>query len=246
LQARRTLACPRSDMRLLGALLVSTLALAPACSRPEADPVAEGGPSPASLDPARPLPSPLPEVVARVNGEPIRFAQIVPMAGREMENDPEAVGEGGRNRAVRRALERYIDRELLFQEARARGITADQRTLEWTYDQARQEHADDEAWEAFLADEGLDPEAFKTEMRIQHTVSALLEAEAGGVPVSDDQARAAFEANPSAFAPPGQPPPSFDAARDLVKAALRQQRLSEITRRLVGDLRARARIEIFL
>lgn len=233
-------------MRLASALVASTLTLLGACSRPEPGPVAEADPSPASLDPGRPLPSPLPEVVARVNGEPIRFAQIVPMAAREMEDDPEAVGEEGRNRAVRRALDRYVDRELLFQEARARGIVADQRTLEWTYDQARQEHADEEAWEAFLAEERLDPQAFRTEMRIQHTVSALLEAEGGGVSVSDGEARAAFEANPSAFAPPGQPPPSFDAARDLVKSALRQQRLSEITRRLVGDLRARARIEIFL
>ena len=232
-------------MRLLGAILVSTLALAPACSRPEGDPVAEGTPSPASLDPARPLPSPLPEVVARVNGEPIRFAQIVPMAGREMENDPEAVGESGRNRAVRRALERYIDRELLFQEARARGITADQRTLEWTYDQARQEHADDEAWEAFLADEGLDPEAFRTEMRIQHTVSALLEAEAGGE-VTDEEARRAFEADPSAFAPPGQPPEPFEAVRQRVKDVLYQGRLAGATRRLLDGLRARAKIETFL
>jgi hypothetical protein len=185
------------------------------------------------------------EVVARVNGEPIRFAQIVPMARREMESDPEAVGESGRNRAVRRALERYIDRELLFQEARARGIAADQRNLEWTYDQARQEHADDEAWEAFLAEEGLDPQAFRTEMRIQHTVSALLEAERGA-PTGDDEAREAYEADPSAFAPEGQPPAPFDVVRERVKGVLDQRRLAEVTKRLLEDLRARAKIEVFI
>lgn len=230
-------------MRLAAALLAPTLTLLVACAPPEADPAA--APSPASTDPARPLPSPLPEVVARVNGESIRFAQIVPMARREMENDPEAVGESGRNLAVRHALDRYIDRELLFQEARARGIVADQRTLEWTYDQARQEHADEEAWEVFLAEEGLDPQGFKTEMRIQHTVSALLEAEGAGA-VGDDEARRVFEANPSAFTPAGQPPASFEAVREQVKGVLYQQRLSEVTRRLLEDLRARARIEVFL
>ena len=233
-------------MRPARAPLASVLTLFVACSGPESGPVATASGSSATEDLSRPLPSPLPDVVARVDGQPIRFAQIVPMARREIEGNDEAAGESGRNLAVRRALERYIDRELLFQEARSRGIGADQRALDWAYDQARTEHPDKEAWETVLAEEGLDPQSFRTEMRIQHTVSALLEAETGGVPVGDDEARRAFDADPSAFAPLGQPPPSFDSVREEVKAVLGQRRLEEITNRLVEELRARARIETFL
>jgi hypothetical protein len=175
-------------MRPLSLLLLSGLVALGGCSAPEAD----TGPSAevtATPDPGRPLPSPFPDVVARVNGEPIRFAQIVPLARQEMarlSNDEQAAG---RPAAVRRALERYIDRELLFQEARARGFTVDERRLAWAYDQARQEYPDDEEWEAFLAEEGLDPQALRTEIRIQQTVGALLEAEAEQAGVTDEADR---------------------------------------------------------
>ena len=232
-------------MRTAFVLLASIPTLLVACSRPET-PAATASPSPASADPARPLPSPLPEVVARVDGQPVLFAQIVPMARREMERNDAEEGERARNVAVRRALERYIDRELLFQEARSRGISADQRALDWAYDQARQEHPDDAAWKAFLAEGGLDPRSFKTEMRIQYTVSALLDAEAGGLSVDDDEARSVYEADPLAFVPVGQTPPPFDAVREEVTGVLRQRGLDEVTSRLVEELRARARIETLL
>jgi hypothetical protein len=44
----------------------------------------------------------------------------------------------------------------------------------------------------------------------------------------------------------GQTPPPFDAVRAEVTAALRHRQLVEITNHLLEDLRARARIEIFL
>ena len=233
-------------MRLASLLLASILTVLVACSRPETGSAVTASPSPASTDPARPLPSPFPDVVARVDGQPIRFAQIVPMARREMANLPEEERESSRPVAVRRALERYIDRELLFQEARSRGISADQRALDHSYDRARLEHPGEEEWVAFLAEEGLDPQSFRMEMRIQHTVSGLLQAETGGAPVGDDEARSAYEANPSAFVPADQAPPPFDSVREEVTAVLRQQRFEEITNRLLQKLRARARIETFL
>jgi hypothetical protein len=168
------------------------------------------------------------------------------MARREMANLPEEERESSRPLAVRRALERYIDRELLFQEARSRGISADQRALDLSYDRARLEHPGEEEWEAFLAEEGLDPQSFRMEMRIQHTVSGLLRAETGGLPVGDAEARSAYEANPSAFLSADQVPPPFDSVREEVKAVLRQQRFEEITNRLLRELRASARIETFL
>jgi hypothetical protein len=232
-------------MRPACALTASLLTLLAACSRPETPAITTSN-SPSSEDPARPLPSPLPEVVARVDGQPIFFAQIVPMARREMQADDDAYEESDRNRVVRRALQRYIDRELLFKEARSRGISADQRALDWAYDQARREHPDEEAWVAFLAQEGLDPQSFKTEMRVQHTVSALLREEVGEVPVSEEEARSAYEAESADFVSPGATAPPFDEVREEVKRILRQRQLDEVTSRLLEKLRARARIETFL
>jgi hypothetical protein len=164
-------------MRLAAPILASSLCAVVACTSPEADPPASAEATTAS-DPSRPLPSPFPEIVARINGEPIRFAQIVPLARRELDRLPEDERAAGRPAAVRRALERYIDRELLFQEAQSRGLTVDPRRVEWAYDQARREFPAEADWEAFLAEEGLDPPSLRTEIRIQQMVEALLEKEA--------------------------------------------------------------------
>jgi predicted transcriptional regulator len=228
-------------MRSACALLVVASTLVVACTGPEEGPAVATG----ELDPGRPLPSPLPDVVGRVNGQPIRLAQILPMARRVMVDIPADERDSSRPLALRRGLERYIDREVLFQEARARGLDADQKVLDWAYDQARREHVDEEAWKETLAEQGLDPQSYRVELRIQHTVNALLEAEAG-LPVGEDEVHRAFDENPSAFAPPGQPPPSFEDVRDDVTAIVTQRRIENTSRELVEDLRARARIETFL
>jgi hypothetical protein len=162
-------------MRLATLILVISLCAVGACSGPEAVSSARAV---ASSDPSRPLPSPFPDVVARIDGRPIRFAQIVPLARRELASLPEEERAAGRPAAVRRALEHYIDRELLFQEAQSRGLTVDPRRVQWAYDQARQEFPNDADWEEFLAEEGLDPQSLRTEIRIQQMVEALLQDEA--------------------------------------------------------------------
>jgi len=152
---------------------VALLVLLPAaCSRGPA-----AAPSSAAADPARPLPSPVPEVVARVNGQPIRIQQILPMAKAELDRVSVADRDRKKPEVLRHALQRYVDRELLVQEALARGVEADSRDVDWAYDQMRREHPDEKAWEEFLAGQGMDPKTFRTELRTQQTVAALLEQE---------------------------------------------------------------------
>jgi len=204
-------------------------------------------PSPASAahDPARPLPSPVPEIVARVNGEPIHLSQILPLAKADLDKVHVSERDAHRPVAVRHALQRYIDRELLLQEALAHGIKADTRQVDWAYDQARREYPDDQAWRDHLAAEGFDQDSFKAELRIQHTVSALLQREVGGLSVSEDEARSAYEADPSAWGVEGDAPP-FEEVKDHVRDVLLRRKRADATRALVSRLRARARIETYL
>jgi hypothetical protein len=185
-----------------------------ACARPE------GG---ASTDANRPLPSPVPEIVARVNGQAIRLGQIVPMARAELESLPEAERDGKKPEALRRALEKYVDRELLVQEALSRGVEADSRQVDWAYDQMRREHPDDKAWERFLAGQGMDPQSLRAELRAQHTIAALLDQEMQERPV-----------------------PEKDAGGGEGKAAVPQPQREEVQAGLLARLRAKARIEILL
>ena len=226
--------------------VVTALALAlSACSRPGGGPSASVSPSPA--DPGRPLPSPVPEVVARVKGRAIRIQQILPLAKAEL--DRLAVAERAKRKPVvlRNALQQYVDRELLVQEALVRGVQADTRAVDWAYDQLRREHGDEAAWNTFLVGQGMDPQSFRGELRAQHTVAALLEQEVRAYPIPEEEARAAFAANPRGFGPQGaETPPAFESVRAQVEATLRQYKRDEIHAALLARLRARARIETFL
>jgi hypothetical protein len=236
--------CPRATV--LAAAVV--LALLTACSRGPGR--AAVAPSPYPTDDAsllRPLPSPLPDVIARVNGEPIRVEQVLPMAKKDLDERPAEEIAKRKPLALRRALLKYVDRELLVQEALARGVTADTRRVDWAYDQLRREHPDDAEWAAFLLKQGLDPQRFRTELRVQQTVAALVDDELDKTPVTDAEARTAYDRNPTLFSPVGPNGPApFESVKDAVVAAVRETRRPATIEALLARLHATGRIEIFI
>jgi hypothetical protein len=195
---------------LAPALLVLALA---GCSRPAAGPARSRSDA---LDPARPLPSPIPDVVARVNGEPVRIHQILPMAKTELDRVSVAQRDQKKPEVLRHALQQYIDRELLLQEALARGIQADAADVDWNYDQMRRAHPDEATWTEFLAKQGMDPQSFRAELRAQQTVAVLIGQEARQALGGDTD------------------PARLEEMQPVVQ------------RTLVARLRAKARIELFL
>jgi hypothetical protein len=226
----------------LALLAVSALA----CSQGKPSGSAPATPTP-SADPARPLPSPVPEVVARVNGQPIALQQILPLAKAALDSVPTSKRDKSMPLVLRNSLDIYVERELLLQEALARGISADTRAVDWAYDQARRGHPDEAAWAAFLEKQGGTPQSFRAELRIQKTIAALLEQEVRTAPISADEVRAAYDANPLSFGPPGaRTPAPFESVRDAVEKAVREAKKEEIVIALVVRLRSQARIELLL
>jgi hypothetical protein len=227
--------------------VVPLLLLLASCTEAPAPDAAETAAGTPKADPSRPLPLPLPDVVARVNGQEIRIRQILPLAKAALDKVSVAERDKRKPQVVRQALDSYVTRELLLQEALARGIAADTRDVEQSYDQMRAEHAGDAEWAYFLSEQGSDPQAFKAELRVQHTVAALVAQEVQGWPVPEPEARAVFESNPQGFGPPGAAgPPSFEAVRSEVEQAVRQHKVEEIQAALVARLRARAKIELYI
>ncbi len=156
-----------SRLVLLLSLLAGCTATAPApAPSPSASPAA-------GADAA--LPDPLPDIVARLDGEPIYLRQVVPLARNWLDKAKDRDKE--KPTIMRQALREYVDRELLLREALARGIEADTRTVQRLYDAARAEHPDEEEWKSHLWGRGFDPQAFKVELRVQQTIEGLLARE---------------------------------------------------------------------
>jgi len=173
-----------------------------ACSRPAPEPTPAPGPSPpeagATPDANRPLPDPLPDAVARVNGRPIPLSGVQLLA-------ESALAQGlDRERkpfAYRNAADQLIVRELLLEEALERGVQAGTEAVERAYDEARVAYKDDEAWRDYLAVQGMTDTSFRSELRVQLTVKELLRREAAAVAAPTlEEVRAFYDAHPDRFA----------------------------------------------
>jgi peptidyl-prolyl cis-trans isomerase C len=123
-----------------------------------------------------------------VNGEPIPILNVRVFAERHLANG--TIPKDQRALAYRTALDQFVVRELLFQEALVRGLEPDRKTIDAAEDKARGAYTDEKVWVALLAEQGLTPDRLKAEVRIQQTVNALLEQEAAKIPpetVSDEE-----------------------------------------------------------
>jgi len=179
---------------------------APASAAPAASPVASpaGARSsdpgaPPEIDRTTPLPNPLPEVAGRVNGHPISL-RLVRLLAEQMAPPGKPPGPP-EPFAYRQALQQAIIREILFEEAVARKIQADDASIEQAYNEARLNFKDDKAWTALLAGQGMDPQSYRAELRMNHTIQKMLSQVADQAPaqVTDQEAQAFYDTHPALF-----------------------------------------------
>jgi hypothetical protein len=204
-------------------------------------------PSPGSLAPNldAPLPKPMPDILARVNGHPVTARQVVPLAKKTLDKGNDQDREARKPRALREALHDYVDRELLFAESLERGLRADDRVVQYAYDRARVDHPNDQEWAETLSSQGFDVQGYKDELRAEETIKALLREIAGPVSVTDEEARARYEAHREDFpAPAGKA--DFAAVKEQVKARIIEEKSQPRLRELIKALRAKARIETYI
>jgi predicted transcriptional regulator len=188
----------------------------------------------------------MPDILARVNGQPVTTRQVVPLAKKAIEKEGALERDKKKPRVMRAALQDYIDRELLLAEALTRGLRADDRAVQSAYDRARVEHPDDKDWAEQLSFQGFDPQSYKNELRAEETIKALLREIASHVLVTDEEARARYEARPEEFpAPPGAQA-DFTVVKEDVKARILEEKSQPRLRELITALRAKARIETYI
>jgi parvulin-like peptidyl-prolyl isomerase len=161
--------------------------------------------APPEIDRTSPLPEPLPDIAATVNGHaiPIRNVKVLAdsaMFGQKLPPDQKPY-------MYRKAMHQFIIRQLLFDEAVARGLTADQKRMDAAENEARAPYGDDKAFNTFLSSQGMDLEAFKTELRTQFTVNALTQQEADKIQpdgLGEEELKRYYDEHPQEFTVTGR------------------------------------------
>lgn len=192
--------------RLIIALVAVSLASAAACSKEPAAsqaPAAQPAASPAGMagQPAvKPVPAELPEVVARVNGQPVKRDELQ-LAIRNLEGRAgSAVPPDQRDRVYREVLDRIVGYHLLAGEARARGIAAPPWDVDKRLTEIKSQFPNEQAFDEMLKQRGLTQERLRQETADTIAVNQMLEKEFEKVIVAGDaETRKFYDENKARF-----------------------------------------------
>ena len=190
--------------------------------------------------PPKPLPAQLPDVLARVNGEPVRktdFDRV--LRNIELSNGP--IPPERRDQVLRGVLDQLITYTLMTQEARTRNVTVTDAEVDGRIKQMRGGGNDAEFKKALDA-RSMTVEQLRTDARIQLTIEKMMQAQVAGLAAATDaDARQFYEKNPEKFqqqetvrashillrVDPKAPEAARTAARTRIEGLLKRARSGE-------------------
>ena len=140
-----------------------------------------------------------PEIVARVNGEPVtrgEWERIVadPITRHQLQREL-GVQEPGRNELGRLALRKLINRRLILQEAGRRNFTVTEQDLSRATVAVRGRFKDLKAFGAWLHAEDLSDRSLQELLRDQLLAARMLTALVEGVRLTEEQVQEYYEAH---------------------------------------------------
>ncbi|HSL22306.1 MAG TPA: peptidylprolyl isomerase [Vicinamibacterales bacterium] len=160
-------------------------------------------PAPEKPEPPKPVPQQIPDVVARVDGEPIPKAEF-DRAVKVLE-----VRAGGqvpaerRDEILRGVLDSLVTYRVLANEAHRRNLDATDEEFQQRASQVKKQFPDDKAFTAALKERGMDPQRFERDMRGEISITKLMQSEAATATlVSESDAKDFYDKNPDRFKEP--------------------------------------------
>lgn len=191
-------------MRIPAPLALAVLLLAAGCRQAPAEQVAAAQtPAPeaaqAPAEPAKPLPAELPDVLARVNGQPVTkvdFERLV----KNMEAGRGPVPAERRDEILRSALDQLITYTVMKQEAEARKVTVADTEVDAQVQQMQKQFPSEAEFKKALASRNLSIEQLKADARVDMLIDKMVEAEVATVSeATDADARDFYAKNPDKF-----------------------------------------------
>lgn len=184
-------------------VLVAFVLASVACSKPAAEEV--GTPVPSSTQdaaeaaaPAKPMPAELPEVLARVNDEPVTKSDFERLI-RNIETGRGPIPPDRRDEVLRSALDQLITYTVMKQEAAARKVTISDAELDAQLKQMQQQFPDEAEFKKALAARNTSIDQLKADARIDMQIDRMVEAEVAAVSATEADAREFYDKNPDQF-----------------------------------------------
>lgn len=181
------------SFRVARAALVSLLIL-PAFAAAQA-------PAPAPPDPAvKPIVEPLPDVVARVNGEAISKGDLEEAMTQLQARAGQPIPADQRDKIVRGILDQLIAFRLLRQESASRKVAVPEADLEARITEIKSQFKSEEAFTQVLAEQKLTADGLRANLREGMQIDQMIDAEVNArAAVTPEQVEAFYTGNPGEF-----------------------------------------------
>jgi peptidyl-prolyl cis-trans isomerase C len=191
---------------IVAAIVLLPLLTTSACTRPAAEATGTAGSAtgpaaqqPAAPEPPKPMPAQLPDVLARVNGEDVRKADLDLMV-RNIELGDGPIPAERRDEVLRGALDQLITYTLLKQETKNRSLSVTDAEVDARMQAMRSQFPDEGTFNKALADRGMTVERLRSDARDDLSINKMMEAEVQAAgPATDAEAQAFYEQNPDKF-----------------------------------------------
>jgi peptidyl-prolyl cis-trans isomerase C len=149
--------------------------------------------------PPKPMPPQLPDVLAKVNGEPVNksdFDRLV--KSMELGNGP--IPTERRDEVLRGALDQLVTYTVMKQEASSRKIPVTDAEVEGRIKEMQGQFPSEAEFQKALAARSMTPEQFRADTKVDMMIGKMLETEVAGTDVANDaEAKDFYAKNPDKF-----------------------------------------------
>lgn len=155
---------------------------------------------PGAATPPKPVPAQLPDVLARVNGEDVRKADLDRMIKTMEGRAGQAVPPERRDEVYRGALDQLVVYTLLKQEAKTRNIKIDDSEIDAKLKEIKGQFATPEAFDKALKDRNMTVDSLKSDAWADLSVNKVMETAVSNIPgPTDAEAKDFYDKNPDKF-----------------------------------------------
>ena len=191
-------------------LITAALAAGAACNKASTSsggttPAAQTGDKPAAATPTpppappKPVPAALPDVLARVNDEPVKKADFdLLLRNIELNNGP--IPAERRDEILRKILDDLVTYTMLKQEAKARNIEVADAEIEQQLAVMKQQAGNEALFKKALADRNMTEARLRSDARVQLSISKMMNAQVASAPAATDaDVKVFYDKNPDKF-----------------------------------------------